>query len=491
MQGVEEVDWTPFYESCPIFSTFWRETHDPDQIWPEKVKLFKNRLFFEEKLCVPMDLQKPYIRLYHDKLGHIGTERLWMGLNRTNFWADAHAARNFCERVARQCETCQACMRATHLKGPVEFTPIPPHIMSSVAIDLFHLPEVVWEGKPYDTIILCVDRHSGWVVAIPALNKGLTGAKVAKAMLNAQWNIFGVPSIVTSDQGSHFVSSWWQTLCAGLGIRQAQAQAYHHASNGRAEVAGQQLKEILRKIYIQEKISWVEALPRALVYLHDARGETGLSPYEIIFGRPRHIAGLPYDPPRECEDSQEFLERMKKIDTWVAQKLNEMHEKLAKRINKNRKDGDILQIGAKVWYRRPEGSGDKLDSRWLGPALVKAREGARSYLIELKPGMEIKAHRSFLKGYVEDIFNGQPIPLFFHQRTEIDYGAEIDEWNVGKILDHKVVGGKLKFLTTWEGHPEEDATWTDARDFLPRYNSEFVDYCRKNNLKLDLVEHLG
>ena len=75
--------------------------------------------------------------------------------------------------------------------------------MSSVAIDLFHLPLVVWEGVSYDTVILCVDRHSGWIVAVPALNKGLTGAKVAKAMLTAQWNLFGVPSIITSDQGSH------------------------------------------------------------------------------------------------------------------------------------------------------------------------------------------------------------------------------------------------------------------------------------------------
>ena len=82
--------------------------------------------------------------------------------------------------------------------------------------------------------------HSGWVVGVPELNKGLTGAKVARAMLQTQWTIFGVPSIITSDQGSHFVSAWWQTICAGLGVRCAQAQAYHYATNGRAEVAGQQ-----------------------------------------------------------------------------------------------------------------------------------------------------------------------------------------------------------------------------------------------------------
>ena len=110
--------------------------------------------------------------------------------------------------------------------------------MSSVAFDLFHLPSVSWEGKIFDTIILCVDRHSGWIVAVPALTKGLTGGKVVRAMLHSQWQLFGIPSIITSDQGSHFLSSWWQTLCAGLGVRLGQSQAYHHASNGGAEVAG-------------------------------------------------------------------------------------------------------------------------------------------------------------------------------------------------------------------------------------------------------------
>ena len=122
-------------------------------------------------------------------------------------------------------------------------------------------------------------------------------------------------------------------------MRHAQAQAYDHASNGRAEVAGQQVKEILRILCTQEKLNWVEALPRVLFILHNARGETGLTPYEIVFGRPRPIAGLPYDPPRDCEKSREFMNRMAEIDKTVADKLNDMHTKLASRLNKNRKLG--------------------------------------------------------------------------------------------------------------------------------------------------------
>ena len=92
---------------------------------------------------------------------------------------------------------------------------------------------------------------------------------------------------------------------------------------------------------------------------------------------------------------------------------------------------------------------------------------------------------------MEDVFNGRPVPLFLYQRTEIDVGAGADEWLVDKVLDHKIEPNKFKFLTTWEGHSADDATWEDAKNFLPRYNSEFVAYCRANNLKLDLVDQLG
>ncbi len=67
--------------------------------------------------------------------------------------------------------------------------------------------------------------------------------------------------MVTSEQGSQFAGQWFQTMCARLGIREAFSQAYHPQANGRAEVAGKQLIECLRKIHAEEEVNWVEALP--------------------------------------------------------------------------------------------------------------------------------------------------------------------------------------------------------------------------------------
>ena len=225
--------------------------------------------------------------------------------------------------------------------------------MDSVSVDLFSMPQVKFEGKTYNTIALCVDRESGWIVATPHRNEGLTSDKVAKAMY-AHWQMFGVPSRVTSDRGPHFTGTWWRTMCAHLGIRSAYAQAYHHQANGRAKVAGQQVMRVLRKLIadkdITGAITWVELLPRALRHIHDMPGEAGLSPYEIVFGRQRPLQGLAYRPEREAEDATQWFTKMAAIDEKISIVANEEHAKRMESINKRRREPPQFKIGDKVWY---------------------------------------------------------------------------------------------------------------------------------------------
>ena len=108
------------------------------------------------------------------------------------------------------------------------------------------MPTVTEGQEMYNTLFLCDDRNSGWIIALPCLEKGLTGPKIAKMMMR-EWRKFGLPSTVTTDQGRHFVSEWWKSMCAELGIRQAYVQVYPHQSNGRAEMAGQQLQDFFAR----------------------------------------------------------------------------------------------------------------------------------------------------------------------------------------------------------------------------------------------------
>ena len=488
-KSVWEVDWGTEYVKCPIWRDVWNKMHSGGE-WPHGFKFFQGHLFLQEKLCVPLGFQDHVLQENHDFLGHVGAQKVWSHSNLRYRWADEKRAQRSNEEISKQCGTCQACVRGNTLKGPIESTPIPPAPMTSVAIDLFKMPHVWYEGGGYDTMAVCVDRHSGWIVAVPCLEKGLTGAKLAKAMVKHQWRPFGIPSVISSDQGSHFVSAWWQNLCYLLGIRLAFSQAYHHQANGRVERAGQQIMEVLRKLQADSKINWVEALPQVLDRIHDVKGESGYSPYEILFGRQRPLAGVPYTPPKECEDAQEFFSRMKKIDEKVAQILNHVHEMEAKRVNLNRKEMEPFAIGDLVWYKRPENSGEKLDSRWIGPGTITAREGDHSYLMEIKPGLIMKTHRSFLKPYREPKVEGKGIPLHFFRRTEKTEDALPDEWEVEKILAHRKKNGRWEFLTKWAGCEEGEETWEPVKNFIHRYSGEFFKYWNEKRVPIDLRQEL-
>ena len=114
------------------------------------------RLFFRERLCIPLCLQKPFIRKTHACLGHVGGKRLWEQMSLTTEWAQEEEARRFTMCVFRQCETCQACVRPPRLHTRFSHTPIPARIMVSVALDIFRLPLVLSRGKSFDSVAVCV-----------------------------------------------------------------------------------------------------------------------------------------------------------------------------------------------------------------------------------------------------------------------------------------------------------------------------------------------
>ncbi len=142
------------------------------------------------------------------------------------------------------------------------------------------MPRVEWQGETFDSLLLCVDRLSGWVIARPTRKAGLTAQKAAHLIMVNWWETFGLPAIITSYQGPQFVGQWWRTMCARLLIRQGYSQAYRPQANGFAEVTGKVLIGQMRKVWVEDHINWVEALPYILRVYHDSPGESGVSPFE-------------------------------------------------------------------------------------------------------------------------------------------------------------------------------------------------------------------
>ena len=99
-------------------------------------------------------------------------------------------------------------------------------------------------------------------------------------------------------------------MCSLIGIRHAKSVAYLSRSNGRAEVAGRQLFEKLRKIHITNpRRNWFEEMWPALKAHHDTPTPGGLSPDQFLFGRDPLGRVLPLSGDGMAMDANEFFAR--------------------------------------------------------------------------------------------------------------------------------------------------------------------------------------
>jgi transposase InsO family protein len=75
---------------------------------------------------------------------------------------------------------------------------------------------------------------------------------------------YGVPRIVISDGGSHFIDwTFWKAL-SKVGVDHQIATPYHPQESGQAETSNKQIKNILQKTVNQMGRSWRSKLSEAL-----------------------------------------------------------------------------------------------------------------------------------------------------------------------------------------------------------------------------------
>ena len=211
-----------------------------------------DKVLLKDKLLVQENRVEGLIDHWHNaQLMHPGREKLQKDSeSRFSFPPGYHAVFN------RYCKACAVCRATKHpnrsTAGNPVYRAIPESPMRSISTDVFAMPDVTLEGEVFDCVILEVDRHRGYIVAVPGTKSkkkdkedkhgaGLQAKTVAQAMIRHWSRVFDVPAVICSNRGTHFVGAWCRTMCKYMGVRHAKTVAYHSRLNGRAEVAGRQL----------------------------------------------------------------------------------------------------------------------------------------------------------------------------------------------------------------------------------------------------------
>lgn len=442
-------------------------------------------MYWAGKLCIPEEKCMAMVMAYHQEWGHIGVKRMTQEIRRKCEFPTGMSIETTVKKIKQGCQVCQQTEPPNwQVARKQHMTPVPDRIFQSVCIDLFSMPTVEWENVHFDAMLIVVDRLSGWIVAKPTQKLGLTAEKAAHLMMDDGWNIYGVPQIITSDQGPQFAGMWWKTMCRRLGIRQAFSHAHRPQANGRAEMAGKQIITILRKLNADGEINWVEALPHALRIHHDVPGPTGWSPYEVVFGRPRSLADLPNSMDTLHEDAEEFFQRMENMDRKISSNMNAMHEAQQAKINARRREGHQYNVGDKVWVMRPKPlGGHKIQPWWAGPYPIVEREGAQSFVLQWSDTEVLRVHADQLKPWIGDALQSHGIPIKYrHTDPHDDLPMKI-----AIIRAHREGPYGLEFLIHWEGSTPVEDTWEPMASFIRIRSHEWRDYCESHQLPISLA----
>ena len=165
-------------------------------------------------------------------------------------------------------------------------------------------------------MLVIIDQFSRWVEA--TTSKDHESETIVKFLIQEIIPRFGIPSEMSSDNGSAFVQKVAKGVLQQLGIKQRLGCVYHPQSQGMVETVNGTLKEKIKKICASTKLNWVDALPLALMsYRMQTNRITHLTPHKMLMGRPMpapHLRGPSKGPPLE-QLQMELKEYMRKLTT--------------------------------------------------------------------------------------------------------------------------------------------------------------------------------
>jgi len=139
----------------------------------------------------------------HILAGHFGQNKTLELVRHGYFWPSLHAD------VQQFCKSCVTCMQSKPQRhkpyGSLKQLPIPEQPWNSISMDFI---EKLLSSSGFDTILVIVDQLTKQAIFIPA-HDTITSAELACLFVLHVFSKHGIPSHVTSDRSSEFVSNFF------------------------------------------------------------------------------------------------------------------------------------------------------------------------------------------------------------------------------------------------------------------------------------------
>lgn len=268
------------------------------------------------KPCLPRALFHTYAKLSHGG-DHVGKGGMVTAINQ-NWYTRGFST--FAAEFCRRCVICAANNVSGAIKMPQQSHPPPDKPFEHLMMDFIELTPS--EGKKYCLVIVCM--LSKWVEAFPTSEQD--AGTVAKILLREILPRWGIPALISSDNGPGFANQALEEISQYLGFNIRHHCSYHPQSAGTVKRENGTIKAKLAKCCEDTGLSWVKALPLVLFHMRtQIRNRHGLSPFEIVFGRPPYT-GL--GPVKSALTTALYEDSMLRYCTNLSIALSSLHSQV-------------------------------------------------------------------------------------------------------------------------------------------------------------------
>ena len=229
-----------------------------------------NILLRGTRLCIPESLKRHVIDLAHE--GHQGQTKC-KSLLRETLWFPYMD-----KLVEEKCKSCIACMSVSphSVPDPIKPSSLPMKPWDEVSMDFC---------GPFPTgeyFMVVIDDYSRYPVVEKLMN---IKADTVTVRLENIFGIFGIPSVIKTDNGAPFNGHVFSEFANAYGFRHRRITPLHPMSNATAEAFMKPLVKAIKTSNVQGQ-NWKSALSKFLLnYRSTPHPSTGVSPGELMFNR--------------------------------------------------------------------------------------------------------------------------------------------------------------------------------------------------------------
>lgn len=397
-----------------------------------------------------------------ERLAQLGTDHTYL--------------RNFIRMFIRNCPTCQ--LNTSHHQTDTissKYVRSSAYPFQRINIDYIGPFPSSENGNTYTITI--IDTFSRWIELIPT--KTCDSKSVALALINYIGR-YGIPSILQSDRGSHFVNDTITQLTAIFKIQHELSIAYSKQENSIVERANREINRHLQNIMFDVNITnqWEYYLPLVQRIINAKPHETlSVAPSNIIFGENVNLDRnlIPTESLMDIElnfdDFMQSLITKQKAIIEIAQNKIDIHNEQHLSQNSNR-ETTIFEIGSYVKLIYPNDiRPTRIDMKYSGPFQIISRDGDEYNIMNLVTFKTVNVHNSRLIKYN---YATEHPRLIANKNNQV--------FDIKTITAHRGNINKNSTLEFYVQYEIDDSwEWNNWKNL--RSNIKLHEYLKNNNLQ--------